>query len=214
MSLLFAKQITDSIDDEIGRCLRNFDAIDRWTAQKHALFGQFEILDKKADYLCCTGDCRDYYLTRKGQRCLYDVPIKQRGALAKFAGRRVRLVCGGSLNPYRDRIYYASVVDKQRIDRKHILDYEIWGSVVIWPVKVYLNGEEDDWEIDFDFVDPEAQDSISHVADCAGDFIDIADERHMDLTEFVNALKATQLPELQKLAEDIGRARAEQDSDE
>jgi hypothetical protein len=214
MSLLFAKQIPDSIDDEIGRCLRSFDAIDRWTAQKHALFGQFELLAKQAGYHCFTGDCRDYYLTRKGQRCLYDVPLKQRGALAKFAGRRIRLVCGGSLNPYSDRIYYASVVDKQRIDRKHILDYEIWGSVVTWPVKVYLSGEEDDWEIDFDFVDPEAQDSISHCADSAGDFIDIADERHMDLTEFVNALKATRLPELQKLAEDIEKAQAEQDSDE
>jgi len=214
MSLLFAKQIPDSIDDEIGRCLRSFDAIDRWTAQKHALFGQFELLAKQAGYHCFTGDCRDYYLTRKGQRCLYDIPIKQRGALAKFAGRRIRLVCGGSLNPYSDRIYYASVVDKQRIDRKHILDYDIWGSVVTWPVKVYLSGEEDDWEIDFDFVDPEAQDSISHCADSAGDFIDIADERHMDLTEFVNALKGTRLPELQKLAEDIGKAQAEQDSDE
>ena len=214
MSLLFVKQLTDAIDDEIGRCLRSFDAIHRWTAQKHALFGQFELLAKQAGYHCFTGDCRDYYLTRKGQRCLYDVPIKQRGALAKFAGRRIRLVCGGSLNPYSDRIYYASVVDKQRIDRKHILDYDIWGSVVTWPVKVYLSGEEDDWEIDFDFVDPEAQDSISHCADSAGDFIDIADERHMDLTEFVNALKATRLPELQKLAEDIGKAQAEEDSDE
>jgi hypothetical protein len=73
---------------------------------------------------------------------------------------------------------------------------------------VYLSGEEDDWEIDFDFVDPEAQDSISHCADSAGDFIDIAEERHMDLSEFVNALKATQLPELQKLAEDIEKAQA------
>ena len=79
---------------------------------------------------------------------------------------------------------------------------------------VLLSGGEDDWEIDFDFVDPEAKDSILHGADSAGDFIDIADERHMDLTEFVNALKATRLPELQKLAEDIEKAQVEQESDE
>jgi len=61
---------------------------------------------------------------------------------------------------------------------------------------------------------PRRKKSISHGADCASGFIDIADERHMDLTEFVNALKATQLPELQKLAEDIEKAQVEQESDE
>jgi len=36
----------------------------------------------------------------------------------------------------------------------------------------------------------------------------------MDLTEFVNALKATRLPELQKLAEDIEKAQSNQERDE
>ncbi len=36
----------------------------------------------------------------------------------------------------------------------------------------------------------------------------------MNVTAFVDGLKATQLPELQKLAEDIEQAQAEQESDE
>ena len=69
-------------------------AIPTWTAVKHALYSQFEELVTRKSYVAFTGDCRIYHLERKGQSCLYDVPLNQRGALSKFAGKRVRLVCG------------------------------------------------------------------------------------------------------------------------
>lgn len=110
MSLNHNLQIPDDIHDDVGILLRELHAIPTWTDAKHALYSRFEELVTRKSYLAFTGDCRDYHLERKGQSCLYDVPLNQRGALAKFAGKRVRLVCGGSYNPYSGRFYFAKVI--------------------------------------------------------------------------------------------------------
>lgn len=206
MALSHDKQIPDDIYDDVGILLRELVAIPTWTAVKHALYSQFEELVTRKSYLAFTGDCRDYHLERKGQSCLYDVPLNQRGALAKFAGKRVRLVCGGSYNPYSDRFYFAKQVDVNGIDLRHVMNYEILGSVVSWPVEVYLSGSAGQWHIDLEFVDPEARDSASYAADCAASFIGIAVQHGMDLTEFVKALRLMRLKEVESLANDIEQA--------
>jgi hypothetical protein len=53
---------------------------------------------------------RDYLLYGSGNSCLLDVPLKQKGALKKFAGKRIRLVCGGKSNRYSGRFYYAKPI--------------------------------------------------------------------------------------------------------
>jgi hypothetical protein len=206
MTLSYDMQVPDDIHDDVGILLRNLQAIPTWTDAKHAIYAEFEKLVKSREYIFFTGDCRDYHLERKGQSCLYDVPLNQRGALAKFAGKRVRLVCGGSYNPYSDRFYFAKQVDASGIDLRHVMNYDILGSVVAWPVEVYLSGSVGQWGIDFEFVDPEARDSISYAADSADDFIWIAEERSLDLTEFIKALRLKPLKELQVLANDIEQA--------
>ena len=206
MTLSYDMQVPDDIHDDVGIMLRNLRAIPNWTDAKHAIYAEFERLVKSREYLFFTGDCRDYHLERKGQSCLYDVPLNQRGALAKFAGKRVRLVCGGSYNPYSGRFYFAEQVDANGIDLRHVMNYEILGSVVSWPVEVYLSGSAGQWYVDLEFVDPEARDSASYAADCADSFIGIAVQHCMDLTEFVKALRLMRLKEVESLANDIERA--------
>ena len=110
MTLHLDNQIPDTINDEIGICLRQLHAIPQWTKEKVKIFLKFETLANRENYMSFFADRRDYHLQRKGQSCLYDVPLDQRGALKRFSGMRIRLVCGGSLNPYSDRIYFAKNV--------------------------------------------------------------------------------------------------------
>ena len=92
--------------------------------------------------------------------------------------------------------------------RTHVYNYEIWGSVTQWPVKVYLRRvAKAHWRVDFEYVDPEAKASVSHVAEEAGDFVQIAEERHMDLGSFIKALHAATQVELRELGEDIESAQ-------
>ncbi len=110
MTLAFDKQIPDDLSDDVGQCLRRLHALPRWTAQKFEVYKEFEQLAERHCYLTFVADYRDYYLERKGQSCLYDVPKTQRGALAKLAGKRIRLVCGGAYNPYSRRLFFAKEV--------------------------------------------------------------------------------------------------------
>ncbi len=103
-------QIEDFLEDEVGLCLRNLHAIETWTAQKVKLFDLLEDLTKRGRYFSFTGDYRDYHLERKGQSCLYDVPMSQRGALKIFRGKRVRLICAGAWNQYAGRFFLAKPV--------------------------------------------------------------------------------------------------------
>ena len=113
MTLSHNLQIPDDIHDDVGILLRELHAIPTWTAVKHALYSQFEELVTRKSYVAFTGDCRDYHLERKGQSCLYDVPVNQRGALEKFRGHRVRLICEGAWNQYAGRHFLAKKISDQ-----------------------------------------------------------------------------------------------------
>jgi hypothetical protein len=117
MSLWPEQQIPDSLDDEVGKCLQRFHAIRTWTSAKAELFKQLERLTSKERYLRFSGDFRDYHLERKGQSCLYDVPHTQRGALSKFRGSRIRLICAGAWDQYSGRVFLAKVVRESAGDQ-------------------------------------------------------------------------------------------------
>ncbi len=111
MALKRDMQIPDEIPDEAGLLLRSLNGIPTWTAKKFEFYASFELLAKRERYLSFTADCRYYHLERKGEHCLYDVPLNQRGALQILAGKRIRLVCGGSFNPYTARFYFAKKIE-------------------------------------------------------------------------------------------------------
>jgi len=110
MGLKVCDQIEDLLADEVGICLRMFHANQTWAAVKFELFEELMALTKRERYQRFTGDYRDYYLQRKGQSCLYDVPIGQRGALEKFQDKRIRLICEGAWDQYSGRFFLAKVV--------------------------------------------------------------------------------------------------------
>jgi hypothetical protein len=110
MGLKVHDQIDDSIDDEVGLCLRKLHANPTWTTEKIQLFEQLMALTKREKYMRFTGDFRDYHLERKGQSCLYDVPLGQRGALKKFRGKRIRLICEGAWDQYAGRFFLVKAV--------------------------------------------------------------------------------------------------------
>jgi hypothetical protein len=110
MAFHLENQIEDNLDDEVGRCLRNLHLNRTWTAEKKRLFAQLEVLTKRERYLLFTGDYRDYHLERKGQSCIYAVPLSQRGALKIYRGKHVRLICVGSWDQYAGRFFQAKPV--------------------------------------------------------------------------------------------------------
>jgi len=110
MALVSENKIHDDLTDEIGKCLRELDTHPRWTKEKHKLFSNFERLAKKHKYIFFTGDFRDYHIERKGEHCLYDVPLNQKGALKVYCGKRIRLVCGSKSNQREGRFFYAKNV--------------------------------------------------------------------------------------------------------
>jgi len=110
MGLNVHDQIADSIDDEVGLCLRKLHANPTWTTEKTQLFEQLMARTKRERYMRFTGDYRDYHLERYGQSCLYEVTLDQRGALKKFRGKRIRLICEGAWDQYAGRCFLAKVV--------------------------------------------------------------------------------------------------------
>lgn len=125
-------RLPDNLGDEIGMLLREMRALPTWTARKYEVFAQFEYLARKKGYLHFTADVRDYQLSGSGNSCLYQVPLHQRGALSAFAGKFIRVVCGGKSNRYSGRHYYAKpvsrrwwrLVDRQPDSASHDFDAE------------------------------------------------------------------------------------------
>ncbi len=101
MALRFENQIADDLSDDVGRCLQTLHAYPTWTAAKVSAFKDLEELTAREGYLRFTGDFRSYHLERKGESCLYDIPMTQRGALQPFRGQRVRLICAGGMGSLR-----------------------------------------------------------------------------------------------------------------
>jgi hypothetical protein len=120
MAFKLEQQLQDNIADEVGLCLQEMRAIPTWSARKFELFAKFGQLARKKRYLLFTADVRDYLLYGSGNSCLLDVPLNQRGALKKFAGMRIRLVCGGKSNRYSGRFYYAKQVSKDEREQSQV----------------------------------------------------------------------------------------------
>lgn len=79
------------------------------------------------------------------------------------------------------------------------------GSVSSWPVEVSISCEQQsrEWTVHFKYVDPEARDSGENYAASVEDFLWIADERHINIDAFCEALKKSKNLELVALADEI-----------
>ena len=110
MTLKLEDQLKDDLKDEVGKCLRALNKISTWNKVKAEMFDEFLNLAETENYLKFTGDYRDYHLQRKAEHCLYFVPENQRGALQAFAGKKVRVICGGRWNARDGRIFHAKVI--------------------------------------------------------------------------------------------------------
>lgn len=92
--------LPDHQRDLIGMLAYKVLRIEKWTSERAAHREHLERLAEAHGYVGAWLDYRDYHLTIVGQSYQYDVPLGKRGILAKFAGRRVRLVCVYS-GPFR-----------------------------------------------------------------------------------------------------------------
>jgi hypothetical protein len=110
MVLKLEQQLPDDLDDEIGKRLREIRSIPTWTKRKFELFDEFQRTAKQEGYVLFAADARDYFLFRNGRSCLFDIPLNQRGALRKFAGKRIRLICSGKSDQYSGRYFFANLV--------------------------------------------------------------------------------------------------------
>ena len=110
MAIKQENKFHDLLDDEVGLCLREMMSFPTWVKAKFELFERFRRLAKKERYFLFTADVRDYKVSGSGVSCLYQVPSNQRGALRRFRGKYIRLVCGGKSNRCSGRFYYAKPV--------------------------------------------------------------------------------------------------------
>jgi hypothetical protein len=107
MAIKIDNKFPDLLDDDIGLCLREMTSFPTWVKAKFESFERFRRLAKKERHSLFTADVRDYKVSGSGVSCLYQVPTNQRGALSRFRGKYIRLICGGKSNRYSGRFYYA-----------------------------------------------------------------------------------------------------------
>ena len=87
------RMLPDDVADTVGLAVRQFNSISSWTGEKRRLREELDALCARHGYIGFEGDPRDYAVHRVGQSFLYDVPEGKRGRLAKFCGKRVRIIC-------------------------------------------------------------------------------------------------------------------------
>ena len=108
--LIVDDKIKDNLKDKISNITAKMMAKKTWDGECKELF---ELLEKELTiqkYKKFIGDYRYYHLTQKGHACLYDVPVDQKGYLAEYRGKRIRLICMGKFNAYSKKFYQVSVV--------------------------------------------------------------------------------------------------------
>lgn len=88
-----AGMLPDDVADAVGSAVQQFNRILGWTGEKRRLREDLDALCARERYAGFEADPRDYAVHRVGQSFLYDVPEGKRGRLAKFCGKRVRIVC-------------------------------------------------------------------------------------------------------------------------
>jgi hypothetical protein len=86
--------------------------------------------------------------------------------------------------------------------RTRVFIYEIIGSVMEWPVEVYLrkSANEREWEMDIEYTDPAARFIESYVVSKVADLQVIAEERYLDLQAFTTALTKSKQEAIRKLS--------------
>ena len=106
------RMLTDDVTDTVDLAVQQFNSIPSWTGEKRRLREELDALCAREGYAGFEADPRDYAVHRVGQSFLYDVPEGKRGRLAKFCGKRVRIVCLWS-GKYR-RFIRVGVVEPNR----------------------------------------------------------------------------------------------------
>lgn len=104
--------LPDDVADTVGLAVQQFNRLPSWTGEKRRLREEMDALCARQGYAGFGADPRDYAVHRVGQSFLYDVPEGKRGRLAKFCGKRVRIVCLWS-GKYR-RFIRVGVVEPNR----------------------------------------------------------------------------------------------------
>ena len=107
------EEIEDNLDDKFSPILVQLDKMPTWTKEKYELAAKLQKLLKSSRYKEFIGDCRYYYVSRKGQAGIYDVPYNQRGFLSKYQNKRVRIVCMGYYGSHTRRIYFVAPVPRK-----------------------------------------------------------------------------------------------------
>lgn len=119
----------DAISGDLGGLLNQLSKQRQWNKFKHDLFES--IIDKALSlgYLAFSGDRRTYDLQKKGEYRIFNVPKNQRGALACFAGNRVRLICAGVRDEQSGRYYLVGTVSDQDDDNEleppEVIDFDL-----------------------------------------------------------------------------------------
>jgi hypothetical protein len=89
--------------------------------------------------------------------------------------------------------------------RTHILKYEIFGSVVAWPVEVdlSLNGRSRVWTLYFRYLDPEARHSEKVRAKTSAELMSALGEHYVDIEGLAKVLEKSTHRDLIELAKQL-----------
>ena len=93
LAVKLTQQIPDNLTDEVCLCQIKMRSVPTWTAQKFERFAKFKQLARRKRYILYTADVGDHQLYGGSNSCRLDVPTNQKGALKRFGGNRIRLVC-------------------------------------------------------------------------------------------------------------------------
>ena len=99
--------------EKIDDLLCQLNAISTWTGQRLNILEEIKRIIETDGYLVFPGDFRTYGLQTKGSWRFLKVPLTQRGALSKFRGKTVRLICisyPSKGSGYAGRIFAAKAV--------------------------------------------------------------------------------------------------------
>ena len=93
------------------------------------------------------------------------------------------------------------------MQRTYLFDYEIHGSVMSWPVCVFIsrNSKSKIWTLYFQYTDPEAGQYVMEKVKEPAYFTGVLEEHGCDIDVFCDALSESDNPELVWLASEIGR---------
>ena len=94
--------------------LQKLNKLPTWTNERRALFNVILKLIETENFIIFSGDCRTYGLQKRGSYKYMQVPATQRGTLAQFKGKWIRLICM-SYSPkwpnHSGRIFAAKPID-------------------------------------------------------------------------------------------------------